>query len=180
MPTEPTLIIKTRPAALRRRVGFILNIDMDNAQYVTEESLKNLKVELEDLYNKGIPDIAKRIDEAKQQGDLSENAEYHQAREDMAWAQGRVKALEHLIQNAQIITKGSSKDTVTVGSTVVVKLNGKTKEYTIVGPQEINPAKGYISNESPLGQAFLQHRVKDQVEVATPAGKNVYTILEIK
>lgn len=152
----------------------------NNAQYLTKESLQNLTTELETLRNKTIPDIAKRIDEAKQQGDLSENAEYHQAREDMSWAQSRVQELDQLIQNAQIIEKSGDQDTVSIGSSVTVKINGKTKDYTIVGPQEIDPSKGYISNESPLGQAFLKHKVKDKVEVVTPAGKNVYEIISIK
>lgn len=152
----------------------------NNSQYLTKESLQNLTNELETLRNKTIPDIAKRIDEAKQQGDLSENAEYHQAREDMSWAQSRVQELDQLIQNAQIIEKSTNHDTVTIGSSVTVKVNGKTRDYTIVGPQEIDPTKGYISNESPLGQAFLKHKVKDKVEVITPAGKQVYEIISIK
>jgi len=153
---------------------------MDNVQYLTEESLKKLKNDLDTLRDKTIPDIAKRIDEAKQQGDLSENAEYHQAREDMSWAQGRLRELEQLIQNAQVIKKSEDNDEVTIGCTVTVKVNGKPKDYTIVGPQEIDPLKGYISNESPLGQAFLKHGVKDKVEVNTPAGKQVYEIIAIK
>ncbi|MCX6779677.1 MAG: transcription elongation factor GreA [Candidatus Magasanikbacteria bacterium] len=152
----------------------------NNSQYLTKESLQNLTTELETLRNKTIPDIARRIDEAKQQGDLSENAEYHQAREDMSWTQSRVQELDQLIQNAQIIEKSANHDTVSIGSTVTVKINGKTKDYTIVGPQEIDPSKGYISNESPLGQAFLKHKVKDKIEVTTPAGKNVYEISSIK
>lgn len=153
---------------------------MDNIQYLTQESLQHLITELETIKNKTIPDIAKRIDEAKQQGDLSENAEYHQAREDMSWAQSRVQELDQLIQNAQIIEKSANHDTVSIGSSVTVKINGKTKDYTIVGPQEIDPSKGYISNESPLGQAFLKHKAKDKIEVITPAGKNVYEIISIK
>ena len=152
----------------------------NNSHYLTAESLKNLSLELENIYNKIIPDIAKRIDEAKQQGDLSENAEYHQAREEMSWTQGRAKELEQLIQNAEIIEKRKDNNTVAIGCTVTVKINGKTKDYTIVGPQEIDPMKGFISNESPLGQAFLKHQVKDKVEVVTPAGKNVYEIVTIK
>ncbi len=153
---------------------------MSNIQYVSESSLENLKIELETIYNKTIPDIAKRIDEAKQQGDLSENAEYHQAREDMSWTQGRAKELENLIQNAQIIHKTKDMDKVMIGCTVSVKVNGKTKDYTIVGAQEADPAKGMISNESPLGQAFLNRKVKEKVEVSTPAGKNIYEIIDIK
>jgi transcription elongation factor GreA len=147
--------------------------------YLSEESLTELKTELETLRNTTIPEIAKRIDEAKQQGDLSENAEYHQAREDMAWAQGRVIEVEQIINNSQIIVKQDT-GVVAVGSTIQVELNGKSKNYTIVGPQEINPTQGLISNESPLGEAFLGHHVGDRVEVTTPAGKNVYTIKEIK
>lgn len=148
--------------------------------YVSKESLEELKNELIKLRDVVIPEIAKRIDEAKQQGDLSENAEYHQAREDMAWAQGRVLDLEKLITSAKVFEKTSSADKVAVGSTIVVDLNGRNKQYTIVGPQEINPGLGLISNESPLGGAFIGHTIGDKVEVETPAGKNVYKILEIK
>lgn len=153
---------------------------MAEQHYVSKESLEELKNEQIKLRDVSIPEIAKRIDEAKQQGDLSENAEYHQAREDMAWAQGRVKDLEQIINNAQIIVKQDHTDTVMVGSSLKVEINGKTKQYTIVGPQEINPAQGLISNESPLGEAFLGHKAGDKVEVNTPAGPTVYKILEIK
>lgn len=148
-------------------------------QYVTQESLDNLKNELEKIKNITIPEIAKRIDDAKQQGDLSENAEYHQAREDMSWTKGRMLKIEQIIQNAKIINKKKKNDTVTVGCALTVKINGQNKNYTIVGPQEINPAQGYISNESPLGSAFLGHSVGDKVEVVTPAGKQIYEISSI-
>lgn len=151
----------------------------ENMHYLSAESLEDLKNELQTLKEKTIPEIAKRIDEAKQQGDLSENAEYHQAREDMAWAQGRVFEVEKLIGTARIIIKQAT-DNITIGDTIIVEVNGKTKVYTIVGPQEINPAKGYISNVSPLGQAFLNHKVGDRVEVSVPSGKTVYIIKEIK
>ena len=153
---------------------------MDEAiHYLTAESLEELKKELVNLKNSKIPDIAKRIDEAKQQGDLSENAEYHQAREDMSWAQGRLQELEQLINTAQIIVKKKS-DVVTIGSTIVVEVGGNERQYTIVGPQEASPAKGFISNESPLGAAFLNHEVGDKVEVLTPSGKTLYRIKVIK
>ncbi len=151
----------------------------DPIQYLSAESLATLNKEYEDLKNIKIPEIAKRIDEAKQQGDLSENAEYHQAREDMSWAQGRLVELEQIIKNAKVIVKQSS-GVVSVGSVLVVETNKQKKTYTIVGPQEINPAKGLISNESPLGEAFLGHKVGDSVEVTVPSGKMKYTILEIK
>jgi transcription elongation factor GreA len=151
----------------------------ENIHYLSAESLEELKNEYITLKNTTIPDIAKRIDEAKQQGDLSENAEYHQAREDMAWAQGRLVEVEKIINSAKIIVKQST-GLVSIGDTISVEVNGKTKEYTIVGPQEINPTKGYISNESPLGEAFLNHKIGDKIEVNVPSGVMVYIIKEIK
>lgn len=151
----------------------------DNIHYLSKESLEELKNEFQTLKNVTIAEIAKRIDEAKQQGDLSENAEYHQAREDMAWAQGRLVEVEKIINNAKIIVKQST-GLISVGNTITVELNGKEKKYTLVGPQEINPSKGLISNESPLGEAFIGHKVGEKVEINVPSGKMVYLIKEIK
>jgi transcription elongation factor GreA len=147
--------------------------------YVSAQSLENLKKEFETIKDNTIPEIAKRIDEAKQQGDLSENAEYHQAREDMSWAQGRLKELEQIITNSKLITSQKGNNIV-VGSVVVIKINGQEREYTIVGPQEVNPAKGLISNESPLGQALIGHKAGDKIEFKAPAGKQIYEVIKIK
>ena len=152
----------------------------DETQYITSGSLDQLKKELETIKNKTILDIAKRIDEAKQQGDLSENAEYHQAREDMSWAQGRARELEHIIDNAQIIKTSANNDVVSLGSTITVEVNNNKREFTIVGPQEANPSSGHISNESPLGHAFLGAKIGEKVAVVVPSGKQVYQILAIK
>jgi len=152
----------------------------DGIHYLTADSLAALQAEYEKLNNKTIPEIAKRIDEAKQQGDLSENAEYHQAREDMSWARSKISELEQILNNAQIIVKNDDNKTVVVGSTVVVKVNNNEKEYTIVGPQEVDVVKGKISNESPLGSILIGSKVKDKVEVATPAGKQIYEVVKIK
>lgn len=153
----------------------------DKAQYLSKNSHKALELEYDNLKNKKIPEIANRIDEAKQQGDLSENAEYHQAKEEMAWAQGRLLELDQLFFNAVIIEeKKSDKEKVSVGDTVVVKFSGKTKEYTIVGRQEADPFAGKISNESPLGSSFIGRSVGDSIEVETPAGRQQYQIAEIK
>ena len=153
----------------------------DKTQYMTQESLSGLQAEYEELKNKKIPEIADRIDEAKQQGDLSENAEYHSAKEDMAWAQGRLLEIEHLLANAQVIESGrKSNGAIMVGQTVVVENNGVKKEYAIVGPQEADPFNGKISNESPLGEAFLGRSVGESVEAQTPAGKQLYKILSVK
>lgn len=152
----------------------------DQIHYLSAESLEALKKELETLENKTIPDIAHRIDEAKQQGDLSENAEYHQAREDMSWARSRLVELEQLINNAKVIEKKCDSNTVSVGCTVRVKTNNKERTFTIVGPQEVDISKGLISNESPIGEALMKHAVGDEVDVETPAGQQIYKILDVK
>lgn len=152
----------------------------DNIQYLTQTGYDELVRERDELKNNKIPTIATTIDEAKQQGDLSENAEYHQAKEDMAWAQGRLLELNHILENAQVLPTTSDTSQVDVGSTVKVKnQNGEIKIYTIVGPQEANPAAGRISNESPIGQAFLGAETGQVVKVNTPAGEQTYKILEI-
>jgi transcription elongation factor GreA len=151
----------------------------EQIHYLSKESLENLKKEYETIKDVTIPEIAHRIDEAKQQGDLSENAEYHQAREDMSWAHGRLKELEQIINNSKLIT-GHKGDTVVVGSEVEVQVGANKKLYHIVGPQEVDPAKGLISNESPIGQALLGHKVGDKVEIKIPSGKQVYEIKSIK
>src|SRR3989344_2989523 len=149
-------------------------------QYLTAQGLEALKKEFEELKNKKIPDIANLIDEAKQQGDLSENAEYHQAKEEMAWAQGRLQELRYLLDNSEIVESvQKNQGVVMVGSTIIIKTNTTTKSYTIVGPHEASPLQGKISNESPLGESFLGHKVGDDIVVNTPAGKQTYEILEI-
>lgn len=152
----------------------------DKPQYVTANGLAALEKELNELKNNKIPDIAGRIDEAKQQGDLSENAEYHQAKEEMAWAQGRLRELRYLLDNAQVVeSEPTNKGVVKVGGTIIIKNNSLTKTYTIVGAHEANPLQGKISNQSPLGESFLGHRAGDKVEVTTPGGKQIYEILEV-
>jgi transcription elongation factor GreA len=152
----------------------------DDVQYLSQNSYNNLQAEMEALKNKVIPEIAKKIDEAKQQGDLSENAEYHQAREEMSWAQGRLMELQQILSNAHIIKKNKDSNTVSLGHKVIVEINGAEREYTIVGPQEIDLTQGFISNVSPIGEALLGHEAGDKVEVITPGGKQIYKIIAIK
>jgi transcription elongation factor GreA len=152
----------------------------ERIQYITPEGLADLKNELKNLKDHKIPDIANRIDEAKQHGDLSENAEYHQAKEEMAWAQGRRQDVEYLLDHSEVmIASNQKKEVIGVGSTIIVKTNNKTKTYTIVGPQEADPLQGKISNESPLGMSFIGHKVGEQLSINTPAGKQMYEILEL-
>ena len=126
----------------------------EKVHYLSQESLEALKKEYTDVKYTQIPAVANKINEAKQQGDLSENAEYHQAKEEMAWAQGRLLELENIIGNAQIIEKEKGGK-IGLGNTVVVAVNNIEKTYQIVGAQEADPINGKISNESPLGNAFL-------------------------
>lgn len=151
----------------------------DDVQYMSQIKLDALKNELNELKNVKVPSIAKRIDEAKQMGDLSENAEYHAARDEMSWAKSRVFELENLINNAEIIVEEKGGK-VQIGSTVVVKVNGKEKEYTIVGAQEADPLSGKISNESPLGAAFLGRNKKEEMQINLPGGVQIYKIIDIK
>lgn len=153
----------------------------DPVQYVSQQKLTDMQQELHDLETQKIPMLAQRIDDARQLGDLSENAEYHAAREEMAWVQSHIKELKYLIENAEIIDEDAHTNNlrVTIGSTITVKVHGNKKEYVIVGAQEADPITGKISNESPLGSAFLGKKKGDTVEVAIPSGVQIYTIVEI-
>ncbi len=152
----------------------------DSVLYVSSDKLCKLQEELKNLRDEKIPTIAKRIDDARQMGDLSENAEYHAAREEMAWVQSRVLELEYIIQNAQIISEDVHSGTINIGSTFTVEVNGKNKDFTIVGGQEADPFSGKISNESPLGMGFLGKKKGDVVEVKIPAGVQKYKIVKVQ
>ncbi len=152
----------------------------DPIQYMSQQKLDALQHELRDLKDERIPELARRIDDARQMGDLSENAEYHNAREEMAWAQSRVKELQYILVNASLIASNEKSDMVQVGSIIMVEVQGKKKEFTIVGGQEADPVHGKISNESPLGEAFLGRKKGDSIEVEVPAGRQLYKIIEIQ
>ncbi len=151
-----------------------------DSQYITEEGLDKLKKELEERKNTLRPQISKQILEAMGHGDLSENAEYIEAKEMQAFNQGRIEELESVIRSAVIIGPKIKSDKITVGSTVKVesKEHG-IQQFSIVGPSESSPAQGFISNESPLGSAFLDKKRGDIVEVHTPKGIVKYEILEV-
>lgn len=152
----------------------------ENVQYLTQEKKNELEEELKELKEEKVVSLAKRIDEARQMGDLSENAEYHQAREELAWAQSRVKQIEYILDNAQIITGEDTGNIVNLGSIITVKGPNGEKEYTIVGAQEADPMSGKISNESPLGSAFMGKKKGDRVEVKLPTGIQEYKITSVK
>lgn len=148
--------------------------------YITKERLEELKVELEKLKKDARAEIAERLKRAKEYGDLSENSEYIDAKDAQAQLEARIFELEEAVRNAALIKKNHNKTMVSIGSTISVQKNGKIVKYTIVGSEEADPMKNLISNESPLGQAFLDKKVGDAIEVQTPAGKNKYKILLIE
>jgi transcription elongation factor GreA len=147
-------------------------------QYLSQEGFQQHKQELEELKLKR-QEVAQRLEEAKALGDLSENTEYLQAREAQAFNEGKILELEQLLRDAVVIGKAKKSSIVQIGSSVEVKGNGKSQTFTIVGSEEAKPADGKISNESPLGKAFLGRRVGENVEVETPGGKINYKILAI-
>jgi transcription elongation factor GreA len=155
------------------------NVKTMTQQYLTQERLDELKVELETLKNTKRNEVAQRLKQAKEYGDLSENSEYAEAREEQATVESRIFELEELLKDVVMIKTGEGGDVVTVGSVVTVKRGDKTLTYTIVGSYEAKPEEGRISDESPLGKAFLQHRAGDTVSVATPGGSAQYEIVKV-
>lgn len=152
---------------------------MTQPVYLTKEAIKSLESEKEDLEKNRMPKIADAINRAKELGDLKENFEYHEAKQQMGFAQGRVREIEQQLLHAVVYESGGGGDSVTLGSTIEVTKGDVTRQFHIVGAQEARPAEGYISNESPLGAAFLGAQVGDDVEVETPAGVSVYSIESI-
>lgn len=147
---------------------------------VTAQGLKDLKQELEELKTKKRPEAIDRVARAREFGDLSENSEYHAAREDLSFIEGRINELEEMIKQAQVVKTSSSKSKVAIGSQVVVQANGQEHTYHIVGEWEANPMEKKISHTSPLGQALLGKKPGDEVEFEAPVGKVVYQIKTIK
>ena len=152
-----------------------------NVVYLTSEGLKKLTVELEFLRTAKRQEVALRLHEAMEDGELIENAEYEAAKYEQAFVEGRILELDRIIAQAKLIERSTSKDQVQIGSTVTVKEDGKkAEEYTIVGAAEANPKEGLISNESPLGRALLDHKVGDDVQVQAPAGTLQFRVVKIK
>ncbi|MBU0597784.1 transcription elongation factor GreA, partial [Patescibacteria group bacterium] len=127
--------------------------------FITSDGLNKLKNELDKLKTKKRKEIAERIQEAKELGDLSENAEYVEAKNEQAFVEGRIQEIDSLIKHATIIKQTKTGDTVEVGSKIKIKDDNDTKEYYIVGSNEADPSKGKISNESPIGKAFLGKKI---------------------
>lgn len=153
---------------------------MAGKQYLSKERFDELTNELAELKTTKRIEIAQRLKTAKEYGDLSENSEYAEAREEQASVETRIAELEDLLKNMELVTKTRGGDTVRIGSTIVVKKSGKEMTYAIVGSYEADPLTGKISDESPLGKAFVGKKVGEKVNVDAPAGKVTYEILKIE
>src|SRR6186997_583048 len=153
---------------------------MNQHTYLTPEGAERLSAELKELTGPRREELAQRLRSAIQMGDLSENADYHKAKEDQAFLEGRIQEIEAVLRTAVIIEKTNS-DVVTVGSQVTVQEDNFDPEtYSVVGAKEADPRNGKISNESPIGKALMDHKVGDVVEAETPGGKIKFKILKVE
>jgi transcription elongation factor GreA len=150
------------------------------ADYITEEKRQMLLAELKDLKGPKRKEILQNLEYAKSLGDLSENAEYHQSREDQGKLEARIVKIEHLLQSSQVV-KGGGGDVIEIGSNVVVQKSGtkEEKKYTIVGSEEADMASGKISNRSPLGVALFGKKKGDDISLQTPNGLVNYKIINV-
>ena len=148
--------------------------------YLTQEGRDKLQAELEALYPMR-KEVANRIAQAKDLGDLSENSEYEAAKNEQAFVVGRIREIEYLLGNAKLIVEGvNGEKVVRIGSRVTVREeDGEEITYTIVGSTEAKPREGKISNESPVGSALLGKHVRQKVTVQTPSGAYMLTIIKI-
>jgi transcription elongation factor GreA len=148
-------------------------------QIISKEGYEKLKNELDYILNIKRKEIAERIEHAKEFGDLSENAEYHDAKEAQAFNDGRIIELTSMLKNLTVVENGTGKEQVSMGSKITVETRGAKREFTIVSFNEVDPMAGKISNESPLGIAFLGRKKGDKVVVNTPKGEVEYKIVKI-
>jgi transcription elongation factor GreA len=149
--------------------------------FLTREGYEKLQEELDFLRSSKRQEIANRLHEAMEGGELIENAEYEAAKNEQAFVEGRIKELEILLATARVISDTEKAEAIQIGSKVTIQENGSEPEmYTIVGAAEANPRAGRVSNESPLGRALLNRKVGDQVSVDAPAGAFVVAVLKVE
>lgn len=154
---------------------------MTQPHYLTPEGAEKLQAELEELKGPKREDLSARLRSAIQMGDLSENADYHKAKEDQGFLEGRIQELEAILRNSVIIEKTKSTGVVTIGSHVTIQEEGFDPEsYHLVGPTEADPRQGRISHESPIGRALMDKKVGDVAEAETPGGKIKFKIIKIE
>jgi transcription elongation factor GreA len=149
--------------------------------FLTKQGFQKLQEELEYLRTTKRHEVAERLHEAMEGGELIEDAEYEAAKNEQAFVEGRIQELEILLGNARVIDETEKTDNVNVGSTVTIQEGDNPEEiYTIVGPAEASPRDGRISNESPLGRALMEKRAGDTVKVDAPAGTFTVRVLKVE
>jgi len=149
-------------------------------QIISQEGYDKLKKELDERLGPKRMEIASRLEVAKELGDLGENAEYAEAKDEQAFNDGRIAELMALLKNVTVVEANGNKHKIGMGSKITAANEGKIRQFTIVSFNEANPGEGKISNESPLGVAFLGKKKGDKIAVNTPRGTVVYEILDIK
>ena len=149
-------------------------------EYLSPEGLGRLKAELEELKIGKRREIAERLEAAKALGDLSENAEYQEAKEAQSLNEARIQELEEILRDVVVIKKPNHSRTVQIGSTIEVNSPHGRETFTIVGSEEADPVEGKISNESPMGRSFLGRSVGDTVSIKAPGGNDSYRVTKIK
>ena len=155
---------------------------MTDETYLTQEGKEELEKELRDLIELRRPELAIKLKEAVAQGDLKENADYHDTKEQQAFVEGRIQYLENILRSATIISNDGKSDVVQIGSEITIREDGEDEDetYQIVGAAEANPREGRISHESPIGSALIGRKKGDKVKVKTPNGVIVFKIRKIK
>ena len=149
--------------------------------FLTRQGFQKLQDELEYLRNVKRQEVAERLHEAMEGGELIEDAEYEAAKNEQAFVEGRIQELEILLANARLIDENAKMDVIQIGATVTIQEDsGEPEMYTIVGPAEANPREGRISHESPLGRALMDHRATEVVRVEAPAGSFTVRILKVE
>lgn len=147
---------------------------------MTKEGVDALEKELAELVNEKRPKLVERLANARAQGDLTENSDYANAKEELEFLDGRIAELEEVLKTATVVSASNKKNGIDVGTKVTLRVNGEKHVYDIVGEWEADPANKKISPESPLGQALFGKKVGEKVEVEAPAGKVEYEILAIE
>ena len=155
---------------------------MNDEYFLTKEGAEKMRAEFEDMVTRQREEISTRLRTAIQQGDLSENADYHKAKEDQGFLEGKIKEYEEILAGVKIIKEViNASGVVDIGSWVTIKEGDSPEEkYHVVGAKEANPRQGRISNESPIGSAVMGHKAGDNVVVVTPGGEMQITIMRVE
>lgn len=152
---------------------------MTKETLLTQTGLEKLKEEMKELKERR-KTVAERIRIAREYGDLSENSEYDDARNEQSFIEGKIQDLQEMIKNARVVARSATNDKIEMGSAVTLKLDDDSFSYEIVGANESDPLKGKISSESPLGFSLIGKTKGDKVDITTPGGTTTYQIIDVK